>query len=146
MAALDTGSRRRSAAAGAAAALVWAALEPFDRRVFRCDYSDVALLGKAVTRSRAWPAVGLALHALNGGVFGVAFDVLRSRTEARTRPLALAAALSEHVVLYPLGWIVDRYHPARGEPGIPQLMNNPRAFGQATVRHAVFGIVLGRLA
>jgi len=146
MAALDTGSRRRSAAAGAAAALVWAALEPFDRRVFRCDYSDVALLGKAVTRSRAWPAVGLALHALNGGVFGVAFDVLRSRTEARTRPLALAAALSEHVVLYPLGWFVDRYHPARGERGIPPLLRNPRAFAQATVRHAVFGIVLGRLA
>ena len=62
------------------------------------------------------------------------------------RRLALAAALTEHVALYPLSFFVDRYHPARGEPGIPPLLKNPRAFAQATVRHAVFGLVLGRLA
>jgi hypothetical protein len=146
MAAPETGTRRRAAAAGAAAALVWAAIEPVDRRLFRCDYSDVALLGKAVTRSRAWPVAGLALHALNGAIFGIAFHTLRSHTRLPTRPLALTAALAEHVTLYPLGWFVDRYHPARGERGIPPLLRNPRAFAQATVRHAVFGVVLGRLA
>jgi hypothetical protein len=62
------------------------------------------------------------------------------------RRLALAMALAEHVALYPLGALIDRYHPARGEPGLPPLIGNPRAFGQATVRHAVFGLVLGRLA
>jgi hypothetical protein len=55
-------------------------------------------------------------------------------------------ALAEHVALYPLSALIDRYHPARGEPGLPPLIANPRAFGQATVRHAVFGLVLGRLA
>ena len=45
-------SRRRAAVAGGAAAAVWAALEPFDRRLFDHDYSDVAMLGKLVTRSR----------------------------------------------------------------------------------------------
>jgi hypothetical protein len=35
------------------------------------------------------------------------------------------------------------YHPAREE--LPKLATNPRAFGQATIRHAVFGIVLGLL-
>ena len=146
MAADETGTRRRAAAAGAAAALAWAALESLDRRLFRCDYSDVALLGKAVTRSSAWPVVGLALHVANGAAFGVAFDELRRRTRQSARPLALGAALAEHVALYPLCWFVDRYHPARGERGIPPLLRNRRAFGQATVRHTVFGLVLGGLA
>jgi hypothetical protein len=138
-------SRLRAAAAGATAATVWAALETLDRRLFACDYSDVAVLGKAVTR-RSWRPVGLALHAANGAAFGLAFDELRRRTGAPPRRLALAAALAEHVTLYPLCYFVDRYHPARGEPGIPPLLRNPRAFAQATLRHAVFGLVLGRLA
>ena len=137
--------RGRSAAAGAAAALVWGAVEPLDQRLFRYDYSDVALLGKAVTRRR-WRAAGLALHALNGVAFGLAFHELRRRSGADPRRLALGAALAEHVALYPLCWFVDRYHPARGEPGIPPLLRSPRAFGQATLRHALFGLVLGRLA
>ena len=55
-------------------------------------------------------------------------------------------ALAEHVVLYPLTGLVDRYHPARGTPGIPPLLTNTRAFAQATWRHALFGVILGRLA
>jgi hypothetical protein len=138
--------RKRAVAAGAAAATVWAALEPLDRRLFRWDYSDVALLGKALTRSRAWPAAGVALHAVNGAVFGLAFNEVRRLTGARPRPLALGLALAEHVALYPLGALSDRFHPARGEPGVPRLIGNRRAYAQATLRHAVFGVVLGRLA
>jgi hypothetical protein len=48
-------------------------------------------------------------------------------------------ALSEHVVLYPLCFFVDRCHPARGERGVPPLLANPRAFRQATWRHLIFG-------
>jgi hypothetical protein len=55
-------------------------------------------------------------------------------------------ALTEHLALYPLSYFVDRYHPARGEPGIPPLLRNPRAFGLATIRHALFGLLLGRLS
>jgi hypothetical protein len=142
--ATSVNTRLRAATAGAAAATVWGVLEPLDQRLFRCDYSDIALLGKAVTR-RHWRVAGFLLHALNGVAFGLAFDELRRRTGTPTRRLALVAALGEHVALYPLSGLVDRYHPARGEPGIPPLLRNPRAFGQATVRHAVFGLVLGRL-
>ena len=78
-------SRRRAALAGAAATMVWAALEPVDRRVLRCDYSDVALLGKLVTRSRWWPLAGLALPAANGAAFGLAFHELQRRTRWRWR-------------------------------------------------------------
>ena len=137
--------RLRAAAAGALAATVWAALEPVDQRLLRCDYSDVSLLGKAVSR-RHWLLAGLTIHALNGAMFGLAFDAARRRVPLPPRRLALGAALAEHVALYPLCFMVDRYHPARGEPGIPPLLRNPRAFAQATVRHGIFGLVLGRLA
>jgi hypothetical protein len=140
-------TRRRAALAGAAAASVWAALQPVDRRVFRCGYSDVAVLGKAVTRSRLWPVAGLALHAANGTAFGVAFRELQVRTGYEPRRLALGLALVENVTLFPLFAAVDRVHPASGEPGVPRgLIASPRAFAQATYRHALFGLVLGRLA
>jgi hypothetical protein len=139
-------SRFRAAAAGAAAATVWGLLEPLDQRLLRCDYSDVAVLGKGVTRGRHWRLAGFALHAANGAVFGVVFDDLRKRVRVSPRRLAVGLALAEHLSLYPLCYFIDRHHPARGEPGVPPLLGNPRAFVQATWRHAVFGTVLGRLA
>jgi hypothetical protein len=129
-------SRLRAAAAGATAALAWAALEPLDRRLLRHDYSDVAVLGKAVTRGRAWPLAGLALHAANGAVFGLAVHRLQRR--------ALPLAAVEHLALFPLGYAVDRFHPARGEPGLAPLFSLP-AFAQATWRHLFFGALLDRL-
>lgn len=138
--------RLRAAGAGAAAATVWGLLEPLDQRLLRCDYSDIAVLGKAVTRDRHWRVAGFALHAVNGAVFGLAFDELRRRLPAHPRRLAVGMALAEHLTLYPLCYFIDRYHPARGEPGIPPLLESPRAFAQATWRHALFGTVLGRLA
>ena len=139
-------SRFRAAAAGVAAATVWGLLEPLDQRLLRCDYSDVAVLGKGVTRGRHWRLAGFALHAANGAVFGVVFDELRKRVRVSPRRLAVGLALAEHLSLYPLCYFIDRHHPARGEPGVPPLLENPRAFAQATWRHAVFGTVLGRLA
>jgi hypothetical protein len=138
--------RLHPAAAGAVAATAWGLLEPVDRRLFRCDYSDIALLGKAVTRRRLWRPAGFAVHAFNGAVFGLAFAEARRRLHIEKNRLALGMALAEHVALYPLSYFVDRYHPARGDEGIPPLLTNPRAFGQATVRHALFGLLLGRLS
>jgi hypothetical protein len=134
------------AAAGAVAATVWGALEPLDHRLFRCDYSDVAILGKAVTRGQGWRAAGLALHAVNGTIFGLFYGTVRRRLAVDDQRLALGMALAEHLALYPLGYLVDRYHPARGDAGVPQLIWNPRAFAQATLRHALFGVLLGRLS
>ncbi|HVD26724.1 MAG TPA: hypothetical protein VNB86_12120 [Gaiellaceae bacterium] len=134
------------AAAGALAATAWSALEPIDKRLFGCDYSDVAVLGKAVARGRGWLPAGLGLHAINGALFGLTYDVIRRRSPFGDRATAVAMALAEHVALYPLSGLVDRYHPRRGENGIPPLLTNPRAFLQATVRHALFGAVLGGLS
>lgn len=138
--------RLHGALAGSAAALVWAAQERVDQRVFGCDYSDVAVLGKGLTRGRRWRAAGLAFHTVNGALFGLAYHEARERLPVDPRRLAVGMALAEHVVLYPLCGLVDRFHPARGETGVPPLLTNSRAFAQATWRHALFGAVLGRLA
>ena len=118
--------------AGVAAATIWGLQEPLDQRVFRCGFSDIALLGKAVGRGRA---AGFAIHAVNGAIFGLAFDELRERVPIGPRKLAVAAALGEHLALYPLFYFIDR-----------PLLKNPRAFAQETWRHLLFGLVLGRLA
>lgn len=138
--------RLRAALAGAASATLWGLAEPLDQRLLRCDYSDIALLGKFVTRGRHWRAAGFAIHACNGAVFGLVFHETRRILGVDGRKLAVGMALAEHATLYPLCYFVDRHHPARGEEGIPPLLTNPRAFAQATWRHALFGLALGRLA
>jgi drug/metabolite transporter (DMT)-like permease len=74
------------ALAGLGAALVWAAVDPLSRRLFRTRYSDVRL-------------VGLPLHLGNGAVFGV--------VNARVPMSSVAFALLEHVTLWPLVGLFD---------------------------------------
>jgi hypothetical protein len=121
--------RIRAAAAGAVAALVWGLQEPLDRRVFGCDYSDVLFLG------RGRHSLGFAVHMANGALFGIAFDAARRRVDVDQRRIALALAVGEHLALWPFISLVDR-----------DLVTSPRAFAQATYRHALFGFILGRLA
>jgi hypothetical protein len=121
--------RARAAAAGSVAAVVWGLQEPLDQRVFGCDYSDVLFLG------RGHRSVGFVVHAANGALFGLAFDAVRRRVDVDQRRLALALAIGEHLALWPFISLVDR-----------GLVTSPRAFAQATYRHALFGFVLGRLA
>jgi hypothetical protein len=94
-------TRGRAALAGAAAATAWAALQPLDKRVFGCDYSDVALLGKAVTRSRLWPVAGLAVHLANGAAFGLAFREIKARTGYHPLRRAHSLTLGAHQALNP---------------------------------------------
>ena len=103
------------------------------------------MLGKAFTQGPGWRPLGFVLHGLNGAVFGLAYYEIAVRVSRDRRRLALELALLEHLALFPTGRLVDRYHPARGEPGVVGLFSVP-AFGQATVRHVLFGKVLGALA
>ena len=129
------------ALAGGIAAAVWAAQQPLDKRVFGCEYDDVELLGKAVTRSEYWPVFGTAMHVQNGMVFGATYAALRPLLPGPPAVWGVAAGLAEHVALWPLGRVVDRHHPARGE--LTPLAGNVRAFAQATWRHFLFGTVMG---
>ncbi len=132
-----------AALAGAVAAAIWALQEPLDRRVFRFPYSDVALLGLFVTRGPHWRPVGLALHVANGAAAGIVFWALHEWLGGSVFWGAVAFALAEHVITFPLTWLTDRFHPARGAPELPMLHRSWRAFAQATWRHLLFGVVLG---
>ena len=131
------------ALAGATAAAVWAAQQPLDKRVFGSSYDDVELLGKLVTRGPAWPAAGLSMHMANGAIFGAVYALARPLVPAPPLAAGVAAGLAEHFGFWPLGVLVDRHHPARGD--LEPLQGNRRAFAQATWRHVLFGVVLAEL-
>src|SRR3954454_1663757 len=123
----------RGALAGATAAAVWAAQQPLDQRVFGCDYDDVELLGRFVTSGRAAYPVGLAMHLMNGAVFGAAYA-----NASRTLPLPSflrgpLAGLAEHLATWPGTAALSYVHPAAED--LPQLWGSGRAFAQATWRH-----------
>ena len=105
----------RGAAAGGAAAAVWVAQQPLDKRVFDCDQDDVALMGKLVTRGPEWQPIGLALHIQNGAIFGAAYALAKPFIPGPPAARGVLVALAENFALWPLGRLVDRYHPARGE-------------------------------
>lgn len=124
-----------------AAAAAWAAAEPALGRLFRTPYSDVRLLGAAVTRGPLWRPAGLALHLVNGAVFGTAFERLGLRGPKQ----GLIAAQAENLVLWPGLLLVDRVHPDRGSGAWPRLVRNPRVLAYEIATHALFGLVLGSL-
>jgi hypothetical protein len=131
------------ALAGAAAAAAWAAQQPLDKRVFGSRYDDVELLGKLVTRGPGWPAAGLGLHMANGAMFGAVYALARPLVPGPPVVAGVGAALAEHFGFWPLGVLVDRHHPARGD--LERLHGNRRAFAQSAWRHLLFGIVLSEL-
>ena len=140
---VDVGRTARGALAGAVAAGVWAVQSPLDQRVFGVPYADEALLGKAVTRGRAWLPIGAALHLLNGALLGAAYANVAPSLPLPAWARGPTAGLAEHLATWPLTVVIDEHHPARGE--LPDLARNPRAFAQATWRHLLFGVVLGEL-
>jgi hypothetical protein len=141
--AFDRAQTLRGALAGAVAAGVWAAQQPFDKRVFGFDYDDTELLGKLVTRGPGWLPAGAALHLANGAAFGAAYANLAPRMPLPSWARGPAAALAEHFSTWPLAALSDSLHPARDD--MPRLLPSPRAFAQATWRHLLFGVVLGEL-
>jgi hypothetical protein len=122
---------------------VWALEQPLDKALLKSDHDDVALLGKALTRGEGWHPLGLALHMTNGALFGAGYSHLAPLLPLPAFARGPAVALSEHLAFWPLGRVSDRFHPARKE--LPQLAGNRRAFAQATIRHLLFGLVLGEL-
>jgi hypothetical protein len=130
----------RAAAAGVAAAAVWAAAEPGLRRLFRTPYTDMRLLGAPLSR-RNWRLAGTAVHLANGAAAGVAFR----RLGVRGWKSGIAVAQLEGAALWPAMAAVDRFHPDRRSGAWPPLLRNPRVFGQEVAAHAIFGGVLGAL-
>jgi hypothetical protein len=123
------------------AAAAWAAAEPALGRVAGTPYSDVRLLGRVVTRTRAWPVAGLALHLANGAAFGALFE----RSGLRGVKAGVCVAQAENLALWPLMAVVDRVHPDRRTRDWPPLVSSPRVAAYEVATHALFGAVLGAL-
>lgn len=131
----------RGAVAGVVAAAAWAAAEPVLGRALGTPFSDVRLLGRLVTRGRAWPAAGVALHLANGAAFGVAFERLGLRGVSQGVLLAEA----ENILLWPGLAALERIHPDRRAGTWPRLALDPRVAAYEATTHALFGAVLGGL-
>jgi hypothetical protein len=129
--------------AGAVATVVMTLEEPLDKRLFDSEYDDVEILGKLLTRGDEWRSIGWVLHVQNDAILGAACPRLKPSLPGPPVLRGLLAGLIEHVATWPMTVLVDRYHPARKE--LPKLAAKRRAFAQATIRHAVFGIVPGLL-
>ena len=130
----------RGGIAGAVATVVMTLEQPFDKRLFNSRYDDVEILGKLFTRGDDWQPIGFVLHVQNGAILGAVYARLKPSLPGPAVFRGLVLGLAEQVATWPLTVLFDRYHPARKE--LPKLAASRRAFGQATIRHAVFGIVL----
>jgi len=132
------------ALAGAVAAVAWAFQQPLDKLVFRSRYDDVELLGRAVRPvGPGWYRIGLVLHVQNGALFGAVYANVAPGLPIPPRLRGPAAGLAEHLALWPLVGLTDRFHPARAQ--LPVLSGSRRAFAQAFWRHLLFGYALGEL-
>jgi hypothetical protein len=141
--AVDRTRTFRGAFSGVLAAAVWALEQPLDKLLFASHYDDVELLGRAVVRGDGWYPAGVALHIGNGALFGAVYANVAPVLPLPPMLRGPTFALSEHLALWPLMHVSDRWHPARKQ--LPELVRNRRAFAQATVRHLLFGVVLGEL-
>ncbi len=132
----------RGAVAGAAAAGVWAAQQPLDKRLFGVDYDDAEFLGAALTRARGREALalGTVVHVANGAAFGALYALVARSLPGPAVVRGASAGLAEHLGTWQLTRFID-LHPAGGQ--FPRLWGNHAAFAQATWRHALFGAVLG---
>jgi hypothetical protein len=141
---IDRTRALRGAICGAVAAGVWAGEQPVDKALLGSRFDDLELLGRLATRDDDdWLAPGLLLHLQNGAVFGALYSLVGPSLPVPPILRGPAAALTEHLLSWPLVLVVDRFHPARRH--LPRLWGNRRAFTQATIRHLLFGLVLGEL-
>jgi hypothetical protein len=135
------GPGARGAVAGAAAAAIWGLSDPAFKRMFGTPYSDVELVSAFVARGRLQRPVGVAMHTVNGALFGYAF----ARLGLRGVRAGVLAAVAENGALWPLVAPLERVHPKVHDGSWPRVFRNPRVFAQATVAHAFFGALLGAL-
>lgn len=129
----------RGMAAGIVAAGVWAAAEPALGRAFGIPwYSDRGLLGGLL---RVRPEAAIAIHLVNGAIFGATFERLGLRGPVK----GVAMAQAESLGLWPWMAVVDRVHQERRAGTWPPLLRNGRVFAYEVTVHALFGAVLGGL-
>jgi hypothetical protein len=141
--AFDRTRTLRGALAGSAAAAVWLAQQPLDKRVFEVDHDDAWLLGRLAAPGGAPEWLGVLLHVQNGALFGALYAAAAPSLPVPAPLRGPLAGLAEHLATWPGTALLER--PPLKRRGQPRLWGSGRAFAQATWRHLLFGVVLGEL-
>jgi hypothetical protein len=128
----------RGALCGAVAGVAWKAVEPLLQREFRSPYSDAGIACRFVSKS---PVAAYATQAFGGATFGAAF----ARAGGRGIDQAVAAALVENAALWPLVWVVQRWHPDVRAGDWPKPFADRGSIEVSFAGHAIFGVLLGAL-
>ena len=144
--ATETEATARLVAAALVAGAAFAAEEALDQRLIGPVYSDMKLLGYAVTTRRPWwLLIGFAIHEANSVAFAQIYRrVLGPRLVGPGWLRGLTMAMLENAVLWPLVYFSNAVHPAVRR-GTMKPIGGGRDFVAATARHAAFGLVLGAL-
>jgi hypothetical protein len=130
------------AAAGFVAAAAFAAWMKLDMRVTGKRLDDFQLLGGIGPLSEHWPVTGAAIHHVNGALLGAGYTTLEPVLPGPGWFRGLLFALTENAVLWPIILVLDRVHPAIRSGELPSY-NRPMPFLVETLRHVVYGAVLG---
>lgn len=132
--------------AGGAAATAFLATTYLDSKLSSHPYNDLKLVGQMfTTRSPFWQIQGLAGHYS----FAVVMSLVYARYARRLLPgpgwlRGLLFMQIENNSLYLLAPLLDRVHTGQKRDQIQPLMNLKTYMGQ-TLRHVVFGLVLGAI-
>ena len=131
----------RGALAGAAAGVVWKAVEPLLQREFGSPYSDAGIVAGIMTTGRGRTALEFAVQGVNGAVFGAAF----ARLGGRGINGGVRAALVENAFFWPAVGVLQRFHPDVRSGRWPNPVTDAGAIQVSFAGHAIFGILLGAL-
>jgi uncharacterized protein DUF6789 len=129
--AFDRSRTLRGALAGGAAAAVWYAQMPLDKRVFRSDFDDAEAMAALAGTGAAG---GVLLHLQNGALFGAVYANVAPSLPGPAALRGALAGLAEHMATWPAMGLVSPAHA-----------RDWRAFLQSVWRHALFGLLLGEL-
>lgn len=136
----------RAFGAGVGGALAYLAAQELDRRLVNRRSDDLILLGGLVTQHRAvWRPLGLVMHLLAGGVFGLIFETIAApRLPGPLWLRGIIMAQTENLALFPLLLPIDAAHPAIASGELSPTFRGTY-FGQAVWRHLALGAAMGAL-
>lgn len=132
------------AIAGIVGGLAHAAINGIDRRVLTYNADDLLLLGGVFSDdTRVARIVGLGMHLNFAAIFGATYAiVLKPGNDNDAMKKGLGFALVEHVGLFPLGIMVDKYHPYV-KSGECDPFFTWTSFVEASLRHIALGLGVG---
>jgi hypothetical protein len=136
----------RAAVAGGIATFVYLGIMYADMAITHYLTDDLLLVGRPFTADKLKARLlGFIAHLGFGTTLGLIYGALvRRRLPGSGWARGIIMALMENSLLWPLTFLVDRYHPAVCSGEMPHL-NRPIPIAQELVRHIGFGVVLGAL-